>query len=211
MLYSDGADKPDRGRDGDLRIGPGPARVLPGLWRVVLDVPRLRRAAEPRHLDPFLAGERQLMLDHVGQRRTAFGGLDEARVNFGVHSSPPSMAIWSTTRASRRRCPHQGRTRCHTSRTSSFRPPHKPLRFGVVSKPHYSDRCRRIADVADCGLGRLNWAGSGASLATLCTAGVRPKHALVGAERECREGQSSGPRRCPHFGQRFKLGVTGSS
>ena len=39
----------------------------------------------------------------------------------------------------------------------------------------------------------------------------RPKHALVGAERECREGQSSGPRRCPHFGQRFKLGVTGSS
>src|SRR5271166_1218703 len=60
-----------------------------GHFRLVLDAPRLGRVAEPVQLDPSLSGEGDALVDHVGQRRVALGGLDEARIRLRGHSSLP--------------------------------------------------------------------------------------------------------------------------
>ena len=60
------------------------------------------------------------------------------------------------------------------------------------------DRCRRIADVAGRGLGRLNWAGKRTYKRRQGRRGVRPKRASVeGAAvqtpQTCDAGQNRGP------------------
>src|SRR5271166_637442 len=70
-------------------------RVLPELrhFHLVFDAPWLRRAVWPVEAHPLLAGERQTVLDHVGQRRVRAGCGDEVRVGDDGHNPDATLGL----------------------------------------------------------------------------------------------------------------------